>query len=142
MTIYGQRDSRWGGKPIGNSKSLIRDFGCTISGVSMLSSFYGCDHNPEWMAKNLSFQVDKILWNSITEKLCFKFVWRFYKYDENQILPALAGKTTSCLLEVQKRHWVVGIKKVLNYYWVADPWTGTRRFIHKSLISGGATFKK
>jgi len=142
MKILSQRDPDWGWKPIGNSKSLIRDFGCTLTGISMLSDFYGCYHDPAWMAKNLSFLVDKILWNSITQKLCFKFVWRFYKYDESQILPALKGKDTSCLLEIQRRHWVVGIKKVLNYYWVADPYTGSRRFIHKSLISGGARFNK
>jgi hypothetical protein len=142
MIILSQRDVRWAGKTIGNSKSLIKDYGCTITSISMLSDFYKCYHDPAWMAKNLTFLVDKVLWNSISEKLCFKFVWRFYKYDEAKIWNALDGETTSCLLEIQKKHWVVGIRKIGNYYWCADPWTASRRLINKNLISGGATFKK
>jgi len=142
MIILGQRDPRWGGKTIGQSKSLIKDFGCTITSLSMLSDWYGGYKDPAWMAKNLNFQVDKVIWNSISEKLSFNFVWRFYKYDEPRILGALNGKDTSCLLEIQKKHWVVGIKKIGSYYWIADPWTASRRLINKNLISGGAIFTK
>jgi hypothetical protein len=142
MLLVGQRDPRWGFKPIGKSNTTIGQAGCTISSLSMLSDFYGCYKDPWWMSQNLSFLVDRILWNSITQKLCFKFIWRFYNYDEKRITDSLNGKTTSVLLQVHGNHWVVGIKKLGNYYYVADPWTKTRRFIHKSEISGGATFKK
>lgn len=142
MKIYWQKDPRWGGKTIGKSKSLIKDFGCTISSVAMLSDFYGCDHDPAWMAKNLSFQVDKILWNSITEKLCFLWTWRQYGYSEQKILASLAGKTTSVILQVYSRHWVVGIKKIGNYYWIGDPWDGKRKLIHKKYITGSSHFNQ
>jgi len=142
MKIYSQRDPKWGGKTIGNSKSLIKDYGCTISGIAMLSSWYGCDHDPAWMAKNLRFLNDLVIWQSVTEKLCFKWVWRQYGRNDAKILASLKGKTTSCLLQVQNRHWIVGIRKIGNYYWCADPWTGTRRFIHKSLISGSSHFDR
>lgn len=142
MIILSQRDPRWSFKTIGKSKSTIGAYGCTITCLSMLSDWYGCFKDPAWMAKYITFQVDKVIWSSIANVLCFKFVWRFYKYDEGRILPALNGKTTSCLLQVRGNHWVVGIKKVGSYYWIADPWDGKRKFINKSIISGGAVIDK
>jgi len=142
MTLYCQRDNRWGGKTIGNSKSLIKDYGCTISAIASLSSWYGCDHDPAWMAKNLRFLNDLILWQSINEKLCFKWKWRAYGYQEKRILDSIKGETTSCILQVYSRHWVVGIKKIGNYYWVGDPFDGRRKFIHKKYITGSAHFDK
>jgi hypothetical protein len=142
MILLGQRDPKWGHKTIGNSNSLVKDFGCTITSLSMLSDWYGCYHDPGWMAKNLRFLNDLVLWQSVTEKLCFKFIWRQYGYNEQKIKDSLAGKTTSCLLQLQNRHWVVGIRKIGNYYWIADPWPPSRRLIHKSLISGSAHFDK
>src|SRR4030042_4080380 len=131
MKLIGQKDFRWADVTIGKSASKIKDYGCTISSVSMLSDWYNCFSDPAWLAKNLSFQVDLILWKSITEKLCFRWTWRQYGYDENKILQSLEGKTTSCILQIQKRHWVVGIRKVGSYYLVADPWVPNRHFYHK-----------
>ena len=144
MIILSQRDARWGFKPIGGSTSTIGQYGCTITSLAMLSDWYGCYHDPAWMAKYLAFQDDLVLWGSITEKTCFKFVYRYYADKHKDMLPrleeAMAGKTTSCLLQLQNRHWVVGIKSIGWYYWVADPWTGSRRLIGKGLVSGGAVF--
>jgi hypothetical protein len=39
-------------------------------------------------------------------------------------------------------HWVVGIKKVFNQYFVADPYSKTRHFINKNIITGSAHFTK
>jgi hypothetical protein len=142
MLLVGQRDPRWGFKPIAKSKSLIKDYGCTISCISMLSDWYSCYHDPWWMSQNLSFAVDKILWQSISEKLCFKWKWRQYGFDEKKITDSLAGKTTSCILQVHSNHWVVGIMRVFNKYYVADPWTKTRRWIDKSEISGSSHFDR
>jgi hypothetical protein len=142
MQLIGQRDVKWAGKTIGDSKSLIKDYGCTISGISMLSDWYGCFHDPGWMAKNLRFLRDLIIWASVEDKLCFKWVWRQYGYNEKRILDSLGGKTTSCLFQVYRRHWVVGIRKIGSYYWIADPWYPKRRMIHKSAISGSSHFDR
>ena len=144
MIIISQRDPRWGFKPIGKTRVLIKDKGCLITDLSMLSDWYGTYKDPSWMSKYLSFTDQALLlWNSITSsQLPLKFVWRFYNYDEKRIINALNGKTTSCVLQVHGNHWVVGIKKVLNYYWVADPWDAKRKLIHKSVISGGAVLDK
>lgn len=141
MKLINQHDSCWSYKTIGKSKSTIGAYGCLITCLSMLSDWYKDYKDPAWMAKSLNFTPNGLLyWKSITDsKLPIKFIWRFYGYNESYILPALGGKTTSCVLQVRGNHWVVGIKKVGSYYYIADPWDGTRKFINKSIISGGAT---
>jgi hypothetical protein len=140
MIILSQRNPAWGNKKIGSSNSLVKDYGCVITSISMLSSWYNCYHDPGWMAKYLSFQVDKILWKSVTDKLCFSWVWRQYGYDENKIVNSLKGEKTSCILQVYSRHWVVALKKIGNYYWVADPWDGKKKLMHKKYVTGSAHF--
>jgi len=142
MTLYSQRDSRWANKKIGNSNSTIGALGCTISTIASLSSWYGCDHDPAWMAKYLRFLNDLILWQSVNEKLCFKWKWRQYGYNEQKILDSLNGETTSVIFQVYSRHWVVGIKKIGNYYWCGDPWDGKRKLFHKKYITGSSHFDK
>lgn len=142
MIHLSQRDARWGGKTIGKSTSLIKDYGCTITCLSMLSDYFGAFRYPSWMATNLSFLVDKVIWKSVSEKLTFNFVWRFYGFQENRIDEAIKNPKTACLLEIKKRHWVVAARKLPGGYWTIDPWTGRGNFYLKSSISGGATFIK
>jgi hypothetical protein len=146
MIHLSQRDPEWAGKTIGKSTSLIGAYGCTITCISMLSDYFKCYYNPAWMAKNLSFLIDKVIWNSITEKLCFKFIWRFYNYQENRILEALKNPKTAVIFEIKKRHWVVGIRKSIypwsKWYKVVDPWTGKYNWVNAVDISGGTTFIK
>ena len=142
MNIISQRDPRWGFKPIGKSTTLIKDKGCLITCISMLSDYFKCYHDPSWMSKNLSFLRDLLIWNSIGKVLCFEFTWRGYRYDENKILAALKNPKTACVLQVRGYHWVVGIRKVIGLgYWVADPWDAKRRFYPVSSITGYATLK-
>jgi len=142
MILLRQGDPRWGFKTIGNSKSTLSQYGCTITSISMLSDWYKCFKDPSWLAKNLRFLNDLVIWQSVTEKLCFKFVWRQYGRNDAKILASLKGKNTSCLLQVYGRHWVVGIRKVGWYYYTADPYTGTRRWYPASAVSGSAHFSK
>jgi hypothetical protein len=136
-----QRDPRWSFKTIGNSNSTIGQYGCTITCIAMASSWFNCYQDPGWMAKNLRFLDDKILWQSIDEKTCFDFEWRFYKHDPLRISDGLNSINKICLLQVYNRHWVVALKKVPFGYWVADPWSGVGKFYSVSSISGGAILK-
>lgn len=142
MKLLGQRDGDWADVKIGKSNSSLYYYGCTITCISMLSSWYGCFKDPAWLAKNLRFQNDLILWQSIGEKLCFKWVWRQYGRNEEKIDASLAGKTTSCVLQINGNHWVVAVGKEGNNYRIADPWTRTYRTIPKSQITGSAHFDK
>ena len=142
MQRLSQQDPRWGNKTIGKSNSLVKDFGCTITSISMASDYFKCFKDPGFLAKNLSFLVDKVIWSSIQKVLCFRFEWRFYKHDEVRIKEALNNPNKVCLLNVYNRHWVVAVKKVPFGYWVADPWIGKDKFYATSSISGGAILTK
>ena len=142
MQYLSQRDPRWSFKTIGQSKTTIGAQGCVLASLSMLSDYFKCFKDPAWMAKNLSFLVDRVLWQSVSRELCFKFIWRFYKYDERMILDAIKEPDKACLLNVYNRHWVVAIRKVPFGYWVADPWDAKGKFFKTNSISGGAIFNR
>lgn len=59
---FSQRDSRWGNMTIGNSGSLMKDYGCAVSAVSMVFKYYGASIDPGKMAKQKIFYYDLIQW--------------------------------------------------------------------------------
>lgn len=134
MKILSQRDPAWATKKIGQSNITVGQYGCTITCVSMSSDWFKCFQNPGWMAKYLKFTSGGlILWQSIADVLCFKFIWRGYpsNFKQGEIDEALKNPKKTCLLNVSNgKHWVLGIYRVpfSKTYWVADPWTGTKKF--------------
>lgn len=134
MILISQRDPRWSFKKIGQSQWTIGQKGCVISSISMLSSYFGCFKDPGYLAKYLKFtDGGLIIWQSIADVLCCKFVWRGYpsNFDQSQVDEALKNPRKGCLLNVDNgSHWVLGIYRVplTKKYWVADPWTGSRKF--------------
>lgn len=152
MKLVNQGDPKWAGVKIGESNSTIRDYGCTISCLSMLSDWYGHYLDPEYMAKNLVFNKNgEIVWSSITNNphLPMEFVWRYYNYDEIHLLPSLNSKTQSVMLRINLVikgktyvHWVVAIKKVGSLYYVADPLGGYRHWITRGSITGFTVLDK
>ena len=143
MLKLSQRNLVWSFKTIGKSSSTIGALGCTITCISMASYWFGCYKDPAWMAKNLRFLKDLIIWQSIGEKLCFGFEWRFYKYDEKRILDGLKDPNKVCLLQVYGRHWVLAAKKIpFIGYLTIDPWIGGYKTYSISSISGGAILRK
>ena len=59
---YSQKDSRWGNKKIGNSNSLMKDYGCAISSVAMVFTYYDEAITPGTLAKQPIFYWDLINW--------------------------------------------------------------------------------
>ena len=59
---FSQRDSRWANKKIGNSSSLMKDYGCAVSAVSMVFRKNGSNIDPGKMAKQKVFYYDLIKW--------------------------------------------------------------------------------
>lgn len=59
---FSQKDSRWGDKTIGNSSSLMKDYGCAVTSVSMAFKFAGASIDPGKMAKQKIFYYDLIKW--------------------------------------------------------------------------------
>lgn len=61
---FSQRDSRWSDVRIGNSKSLMKDYGCAVASVAMVFKKKGASIDPGKMAKQKIFYYDLIKWPS------------------------------------------------------------------------------
>lgn len=59
---YSQKDPRWGDKRIGQSKSLLKDYGCALSSVAMVFTYHGKSVTPASMAKQPIYYWDLISW--------------------------------------------------------------------------------
>ncbi|HHE45763.1 MAG TPA: hypothetical protein ENL05_00210 [Candidatus Moranbacteria bacterium] len=59
---FSQRDSRWGDEKIGNSHSLMKNYGCAITSVSMVFRKLGSNIDPGKIAKEKIFYYDLIEW--------------------------------------------------------------------------------
>jgi len=59
---FSQKDPQWGNKTIGNSNSLMKDYGCAVTAVSMVFKYFGASVNPGMMAKQKIFYYDLIQW--------------------------------------------------------------------------------
>lgn len=59
---FSQTDDRWGDKRIGNSKSLMKDYGCAVTSVAMVFREKGSSIDPGKMATQKIFSFDLINW--------------------------------------------------------------------------------
>lgn len=59
---YSQKDSRWGNNRIGQSKSLLKDYGCAITDAAMVFTYHGQSITPKSMAKQPIYSWDLINW--------------------------------------------------------------------------------
>ncbi|MFA7319450.1 MAG: C39 family peptidase [Parcubacteria group bacterium] len=59
---FSQTDSRWGNQKIGNSRSLMRDYGCAVTSVAMVLKNLGASISPSSLAKAKVFSGDLINW--------------------------------------------------------------------------------
>ena len=61
---FSQKDSRWGGKKIGNSSSRMEDYGCAVTSLAMVFREKGSSIDPGKMAGQKIFYYDLIQWPS------------------------------------------------------------------------------
>ncbi len=59
---FSQTDSRWASQKIGNSKSLMKDYGCAVTSVAMVFKNLGASITPGSLAKAKIFSGDLINW--------------------------------------------------------------------------------
>jgi hypothetical protein len=59
---FSQKDSRWGNKTIGNSSSLMKDWGCAVTSVAMVFKKLGASIDPGKLAKQKIYYYDLINW--------------------------------------------------------------------------------
>lgn len=59
---YSQKDSRWGNNTIGNSNTLMKNYGCAVTSVAMAFTYHGGSITPKTLAKQPIFYWDLIAW--------------------------------------------------------------------------------
>jgi len=145
LTSYCQRDERWSNLLIPNSKVTIGRFGCTITSIADLSTYFGDNLTPDRVAGLCRFTSEGlILWQSCKFNK-FEFVRREYVRNDANIKAALMDPNKAVILEVgNKSHWVCAISTFANDYRIADPWLGDKVLCLKRYpnITGAAYFKR
>ncbi|MHA1910518.1 MAG: hypothetical protein ACTSYA_02375 [Candidatus Kariarchaeaceae archaeon] len=144
----GQRDGRWGNIKLGYGRSYIKNYGCTLTCLSIFAGITPDELNTK--LKGSSYETSAFAGSSknlinwtkleaLTNGL-IKFHWRGWKYDNNEVKKAIE-KYGACLVEVDfdgtprtnDRHWIllIGNKKAI------DPWTGNEIPTNKYSIYTG-----
>lgn len=153
MLHLSQRDARWSAKTIGKTSLTLGRWGCTITCISMLSSFFDCFKDPATIAKTPGLFTDQalIIWGGV--KALFKGKLEHVKRigghgkavcDRKAIDESLLKfPETAVILEVANfSHWVVAVGKYGNDYYVIDPLDGKKKLALKSFgnITGSSHF--
>lgn len=135
----------YGATKIGKTSRTLAEVGCTITCVAMSSSYFGEYRTNKELASALQFTADaKIIWSSIGKAFKrFEFLLRFYTNDRAIITEALSNPNKTVLLNVDHGgHWVLAVRRLYgDTYWVADPWTGTRK-IYSGVVGGAVLVRK
>ena len=143
MKILSQKNKEWAEIIIGKSKETVGKSGCLITDVSSVADYAGHYKNPGWMAQNLDFTGEGLLYWASVIKAKLDFVYRFYSRDDVKIKKAFADQDQFIVLQVDSYHWVWLIG-VASGYRVMDPWYGdtVRLFSRYKKITGFAILEK
>lgn len=160
MKLYSQRDPKWAAVKLGKTQFPIGRYGCTITDIAMLSSYFasikfGKSNNPAFFANALSFTSEGyLIWESLPKVSAMRMTKRFKKEEMSNlnmnklILAALINPKSAALIQVNGNHWVLATGTVKDQngniktgeYQIADPFFGDRsttaRYGNK--ITGGA----
>lgn len=129
-----QNDPKWGNTTIGNTKYTLARYGCTITSLSELSSWYCGYKSPDVLAKELQFNNNgEILWQSIDKVLPYNFVYRYYSYDKDKLLEILRSEHNAAIVRVPfagAAHWLtlIGYNNILGFRCI-DPLRGDATYV-------------
>lgn len=149
MISYSQRDPRWSDEKLGSSPLTIGRFGCTMTCIADLSTYFIEDprayYNPHDLNKIIKFTPEGlIVWQSCNFRE-FVFDSRVYGRNDEQIKAALKDPNRAVILQVANAsHWVVALSWNLLGLRIADPWLGDKTSIsrYKNDITGAAYFRR
>lgn len=130
MKALSQRDQLWGKDKLGFSNTLIENYGCTITCLTMLAGLFNVgDVNKRLKAVNGYANGNLLIWSKIKEAFSWlEFEWRGYSYDNNRVKQAIIDYG-GCLVEVDgspiggDKHWVLYIGNGR----LIDPWDGKEK---------------
>lgn len=147
MQYLSQRDIRWKDERLGASVLTVGKYGCTTTGISMLTDYFGCFVSPKDIARNRHNYTRSglILWGDLDFKN-MKFVWRDYKEDKTRIADACKQKNKAVLLTVDgDSHWVVAVRPIEGGdYIIIDTWDGKKKNLKSAYkkVTGAAFFER
>ena len=133
---YSQKDSRWGSRRIGQSSSLLKDYGCAITSVAMVFTYHGEDITPKTLAKQPIFYWDLIKWPA---------TWRSLKLETNTNHSGVSWSKIDKELDKDNPvivfiragnkggHYVVIHHKKKGKYIVHDPYWGANIYLSSSM---------
>ncbi len=142
MIILSQRDPRWSSVKMSPSNLTLGRFGCTTTCISMLSDYFNCFTLPSVaIDHNIKYTKDGLIrWETINFPN-FTFEKRVRINDPSVINESLNNPKKACILTIDRdAHWVVALKSLGDFYWIADPWDGKKRLLNKRRVSGSAHF--
>ena len=138
LTLFSQRDPKWANDLMAGGGKL-KDFGCTVTCLSSISTYYGLPQTPKTLNKaDIYFTrtingkkvgTNLVDWVKATKILQAKSYKRVRSYNNAEVAFNVYILRRPVLVEVDAkpignpggRHWVVfvGDRKAF------DPWTGT-----------------
>lgn len=132
---YSQKDSRWGNTRIGQSTSLVKDYGCALTSVAMIFTYYGESTTPKNLAQQKIYWRDLIVWpNGNTVDLVQNSSHGGLSWS--RIDGELAnGNPVIVFIRARGKagHYVVIHHKVGSDYVVHDPYFGSNIFLSSSI---------
>ena len=146
MISFSQRDARWAEQKMGNTNLTLGRFGCTVSCIADLSTYFGGNFDPGQVARKIAFNANaEVLWQSCNFP-AFIFDRRATNFDYADVLAAYRDPKRAVILNVaNKSHWVVvsGINHRAGLFTIADPWLGDFSDMgrYKNSIQGAAFFR-
>jgi hypothetical protein len=128
FTKYSQNDPVWKNFKIGDSSLSVGDYGCLISCIATLSSYFGENKTPGELCriKKLFTPSGLVIWKKIDEVYkTMRFLYRYYQFNERVADDALLKDPNKCIIfQVDnKKHWVSALKKVYGGYVCHNPWS-------------------
>jgi len=147
---YSQRDSEWGNDNIGNTKTLIKSYGCALTSVAMVFEEHGVSIDPGKLANKPIFSGDLIDWYDSKDWEKNWPVPDSHGYAHGNInwsvIDSKISKGIPIIVYIKKSnggggHYVVIHHKEGNDYVVHDPYFGANIFLSTSRALIGAMGK-
>ena len=148
---YSQRDSRWGNDNIGNTKTLIKSYGCALTSVAMVFEEQGISMDPGKLANKPIFSGYLINWYDSKDWEKNWPVPDSYGYGHGNInwsvIDSKISKGIPVIVYIKKSNGAGGHYVVVHHkdskgkYVVHDPYFGANIFLDTSRALIGAMGK-
>lgn len=134
---FSQKDSRWGNKRIGNSSSLMKDYGCAVTSVSMVFRKKGSSIDPGKMAGQKIYYYDLIKWPATWSPGISLVSSISHGNIKWSTIDSEIGKGNPVIVYIGKTnggggHYVVITGKDSKDYIVHDPYFGSNLYLGTS----------